>query len=157
MRQVSRTPDVSAPDPWPLRITSIFEWPHSDSTGGVVIVPCVVIGEQTDPVVVDLRSLPADLRLGTHQLRIIHTEVSPKNPPRTRIVFQLLEPAGPRHFLGPGNLLAQGMPADLSFRGEPDEQQLMWMDTIIPDAPIVTLTNALVRVDGPWTLRLPLE
>lgn len=160
LRHFSRTPEVAHPDQWPLRVTSTFAVPHFDGNTAVLTVPSILIGEQIDPVVVDLRALPADVQLGSHRLRVLRTEASLKNPPRTRIVFQLFEPAGPRHFLGPGRLVAQGMPADLmgaQHRGEPDERQLMWTDMIIPNAPIVTLADGLVRVDGPWTLRLSLD
>lgn len=157
IRHISRTPDLASADNWPLRITSIFEWPHEISASLRVRVPCVVIGEQAEAVVVDLRALPAEIQLGSHRLRVLRAEPSPIDPPRTRIVIQTLEPVRPRHLLGPGSLIARGMPADLSKRGEPDEQQLVWIDTIVPDEPIVTLSGAVVRIDGPWILPIPVS
>jgi hypothetical protein len=157
MRHISRTPDLTSVDNWPLRISSIFEWPDEIPASLRLRVPCVVIGERAEAVVVDLRALPAEIQLGGHRLRVLRAEPSPEDPPRTRIVFQAFEPAGARHFLGPGSLIARGMPADLSKRGEPDEQQLVWIDTIVPDEPIVTLRGAVVRIDGPWILPIPLS
>jgi hypothetical protein len=155
MREITRGPTTGSADRWPLRVTSTFARPHADSDSLVVVVPCVVIGEQTEPVAVDLRSLPVNVQLGQHCLEVLSAGVSPDRPPRTRIVFQLPELGASRHLLGPGRLVAHGMRADMSTRGAPDDEQRMWIDTVIPDAPIVTLQDALVRVDGPWRLPIP--
>jgi hypothetical protein len=153
MRPSARAQEADATGSWPLRITSIFDV-ASDARSFVLTVPCVVVAEPAPPVVVDLRSLPHDFELGSHRLRALATGVSPDHPSSTRITFQLLDPKGPRQLLGPGRLLAQGVQTDMSFRGAPDEHQIFWMDTDLPDAQIVTLKGALVRVDGPW--RLPI-
>lgn len=150
-------PEADSTPPWPLRITCIFELDQPDARNLVLTVPCVVIAEPAPPVVVDLRSLPQDFELGSHRLRALDTGVSPDHPSSTRITFQLLDPNGPRQLLGPGRLLAQGVQTDMSFRGVPDEHQRLWMDTDLPDAPIVTLQGALVRVDGPWILPVPFD
>jgi hypothetical protein len=157
LHHFSREPDLSSTDPWPSRITSVFGAADPDARTAVLTVPSMLIDEAAAEVVVDLRTLPTDIQLGAHRIRVLRAEDSPVNRGRRRIVFQLFEPAGPRHFLGPASLRTQGWPADHSFRGEPDERQQLWMDTIILDVPIVTLAGAVVRVDGPWTLDLSLD
>jgi hypothetical protein len=67
----------------------------------------------------------------------------------------MLDSPRSRHLLGPGNIVAQGMPTDISQRGVPDAQRCMWIDTVVLEEPVITATTALVRVDGPW--RLPLS
>jgi hypothetical protein len=121
----------------------------------MLVVPCVVVGEQTGSATIDLRTLPADIQLGPYRVHVVRTEVSPDNPPRTRIVLDLPALPGSRHLLGPGNVVAQGMPTDLSQRGVPDAQRRMWIDTVVLEEPVITATAALVRVDGPWRLPLP--
>jgi hypothetical protein len=154
MVQLPRDAETAVDGSWPLRITSVFEWTHADAKSLALVVPCVVIAEQTESVVVDLRTLPVDVRLGSYQVRIARREVSPDNPPRTRIVLELPALPGSRHLLGPGHIVAQGMPSDLSQRGEPDLDLRMWIDTVLLEEPVVTMETALVRVDGPW--RLPI-
>jgi hypothetical protein len=156
IRPRPRAQEADALGSWPLHITSIFDV-ASEAKSFVLPVPCVVIAEPAPPVVVDLRSLPREFELGSHRLRALGMGVSPEHPPCTRITFQLLDPTGPRQLLGPGRLLAQGMRTDMGFRGTPDEHQQLCMDTDVPDAPIVTLEGALVRIDGPWTLPIPFD
>jgi hypothetical protein len=155
MAQLPREPETTVDGSWPLRITSVFAWPHSDAMAVVLIVPCVVVAENTEAATIDLRTLPADIQLGPYPIHVVRTEVSPDNRPRTRIVLDLPGLPGSRHLLGPGHVVAQGMPTDLSQHGVPDAQRRMWIDTVVLEEPVVTATTALVRVDGPW--RLPLS
>ena len=78
------------------------------------------------------------------------------NRPRTRIVLDLPVLPGSRRLLGPGNVVAKGMPTDLSQGGVPDAQRRMWIDTVVLEEPVITATTALVRVDGPWRFPLPI-
>ena len=153
--QLPHEPETTAEGSWPLRITSVFAWPHSDARALVLVVPCVVVAENTESVAIDLRTLPADVQLGPYPIHVVRTEVSSDSPPRTRIVLHLPALPGSRHLLGPGNVVARGMPTDLSQRGVPDAQGRMWIDTVVLEEPVLTAANALVRVDGPW--RLPLS
>lgn len=155
MVQYPREPETTPEGSWPLRITSVFPWPHPDATALMLVVPCVVVAENTEPTTIDLRTLPADMQLGPYRVQVLRTEVSPDNPPRTRIVLDLPSLPGSRHLLGPGNVTAAGMRSDLSQRGVPDAQRRMWLDTVVLEEPVITATTALIRVDGPW--RFPLS
>jgi hypothetical protein len=157
LHHFSREADLSSADPWPSRITSVFGAMDPGASSAVLSVPSMLIDEGAGSVVVDLRTLPTDIELGAHRIRVLRAEESPVNRGRRRVVFQCFEPGGPRHLLGPGSVRAEGIPADLSIRGQPDERQQLWMDILVPEAPIVTLTGAVVRVDGPWNLNLSLE
>jgi hypothetical protein len=152
--QYAREPETTVEGSWPLRITSVFGWPHTEATALVLVVPCVVVSEPTEFATIDLRTLPADVQVGPYCLHVVRTEVSPDNPPRTRIVLDLPALPGSRHLLGPGSVVAQGMPTDLSQRGIPDAQGRMWIDTVVLEEPVITVTTALIRVDGPWRLSL---
>lgn len=152
MTQRPREPETTADGSWPLRITSVFEWTHADAKSLVLVIPCVVVAEQTKSAAIDLRKLPADIQLGSHVVRVVRREVSPDSPPRTRIVLELPALPGSRHLLGPERVVAQGMPMDLSHRSEPDADRRMWIDTVVLEEPLITMATALIRADGPWIL-----
>lgn len=156
LRHYSRDGDWSSLDPWPNRITSVFDAVDRNAKSAVLTVPSILIVEQASPIVVDLRALPTEVDLGAHRLQVLRVQASPDAPGQHRIVFQFPKPYDSRRLLGPATLLAHGMPNDISIRGQLDERQQVWMDTIIPSLPVVTLTDAIVRIEEPWLLRVPL-
>ena len=138
------------------RFAIVFDAPSPDARSAELVVPFVEITTHMDRSAgVDLRELPVDLEIGGHQFRAIRSEDSMFGTGRRRILLEVPEAASPRRFIHPA-WVSGAAAGNYSWGGAPERGEPMWMDCAVADPPLVTFHGAVVRIDGPWRLRIPL-
>jgi hypothetical protein len=138
------------------RTAVVFAAPSPDARTAELVVPFVEITTHMDQSAsADLRSLPLDLEIGGHQFRAIRTEDSMFGPGRRRILLEVPEAASTQNFVHPA-WVRRDPPGSYSFGGAPERGEPVWMDCAVADPPIVTFHGAVIRIDGPWRLPIPL-
>lgn len=138
------------------RFVVAFDAPGTDVKRATMVIPFVELNDLAPSATADLRELPLDVALAEHRFRVVavephgdHRKITIELPPST---------AAPR-FVQPARLHG----SDPQFGWEryavdaklPDGNAI-WMATKVGDPPIVTFTGAVMRVDGPLRLELPL-
>jgi hypothetical protein len=138
------------------RAAVVFEALSPDARTAELIVPFVEISTHMDETAsADLRALPVDLEIGGHRFRATRTEDSMFGPGRRRILLDVPEATSARRFIHPA--FVQGAAAgNYSWGGGPERGEPVWMECAVADPPIVTFHGAVVRIDGPWRLPIPL-
>jgi hypothetical protein len=138
------------------RAAVVFTAPSPDARTAELVVPFVEITTHMDQSAsADLRALPVDLEIGGHRFRAIRAEDSMFGPGRRRILLEIPEAASAQHFVHPAwvQSVAAG---NYSWGGNPERGEPVWMDCAVADPPIVTFHGAVVRIEGPWRLPIPL-
>ncbi len=112
-----------------------------------IVVRATALSRREDEVIV-----PPDLELGEHRFRVVSAE--PYSNDQRRVVLEITPSASPR-FMHPARM--HGAQANnFSWKPEPWTGHTVWIATAVGDPPIVTFTGAVLRVDGPMRLELPL-
>jgi hypothetical protein len=139
------------------RIAVAFAPPSADARTAELVVPFVEITTDMDASAsADLRTLPLDLEIGGHHFRAIRTEDSIFGPGRRRILMEVPETASARRFVHPAWVRGVAA-ANYAWGGAPERGEPVWMDCAVADPPIVTFHAAVVRIEGPWRLPIPLS
>ena len=138
------------------RAAVVFTAPSPDARTAELVIPFVEISTHMDESAsADLRALPVDLEIGGHRFRATRSEDSMFGAGRRRILLEIPEAASARHFVHPA--WVRGAAAgNYSWGGDPERGEPVWMDCAVADPPIVTFHGAVVRIDGPWRLPIPL-
>lgn len=135
------------------RFSVVFEAPSADAQSATLLVPFVDLNDFEPSVTADLHDVPLDLALGAHRFRVISAE--PYDNDQRRVVLEVTPSASLPRFMHPARMHG-AEPSKFSWRPEPWTGHTVWMATAVGDPPIVTFTGAVLRVDGPLRLELPL-
>ena len=153
-RLFSQEPQQAAPGrPYISRFVVAFDAPHADEKGATIVVPFVELNDREPTTTADLRDVPVDLDLGGHRFRIISAE--PSGADQRQVVVEVAPSRSRPRFTQPARM--HGI----------DEKHFAWnpelkpgepisLTTAVGDPPIVTFTGAVLRVDGPLRLEIPL-
>ena len=157
-RLFSPEPQQTAPgQPFVSRFVVVFDAPSPDTKSATLVVPFVELNDFGSSVTADLRELPLELELGEHRFRLAAAE--PYGAGQRKLVIEIPTSTVAPRFVQPARL--QG--AEPAFAWERHDMDLalpgrdaIWMATTVGDPPIVAFTGAVLRVDGPVRLEIPL-
>lgn len=143
--------------PYVSRFLVMFGSPSTDTKSATLVIPFVELNDFGHSVTADLRELPLDVKLGEHRFRVVALE--PHGPDQRKVVLELPPSAVKPRFVQPARLHgsdpAFGWERHAVDAGRPGGDAI-WMATKVGDPPIVTFAGAVLRVDGPLRLELPL-
>lgn len=145
-------PQQAANGRFTTRFAVVFETPSADAKSATVVVPFVDISDPEGSVTADLRNAPQDLDVGGHRFRVVSAEPNAKDH-RLVIVEGMPSPRPPR-FIHPAGM--RGADGNAAFPNPSLGEQVSFGATVA-DPPIVTFTGAVLRVDGPLRLEIPLS
>jgi hypothetical protein len=143
--------------PYVSRFVVAFDAPSTDAKRATLVIPFVELNDFAPSTTADLRELPLDVALAEHRFRVVAVE--PHGTDQRKITIELPPSTAAPRFVQPARLHG----SDPQFGWErhavdakvPDRDAI-WMATKVGDPPIVTFTGAVMRVDGPLRLELPL-
>ena len=153
-RLFSQEPQQAAPGgSYVSRFVVMFDAPKADAGSATIVVPFIELNDREPSVSVDLRDVPIDVDLDAHRFRIISAEASGADK-RTVVVEVAASASSPR-FTQPARMHGTD---DKSFAWNPELKpgEPISLTTTVGDPPIVTFTGAVLRVDGPLRLEIPL-
>ena len=131
----------------------MFDAPSAGGKVGTLLVPFIDLNDFEHSVTADLRDAPLDLALGQPRFRVIKAE--PCGTDERRVELEAAASTAVPRFLHPARM--QSTPSDsFSWGGAPEHGEAFWLAGRVGDPPIVTFHGAVLRVDGPWCLELPL-
>jgi hypothetical protein len=143
--------------PFISRFLVAFAAPSVAAKKATLVVPFVELNDLGPSTSADLRGVPLDRQLGKHRFRIVATEQHGAD--QRKVVLEIPASTQRPRFVQPARM--EG--SDPAFAWErhaldapPPGHDAIWMATKVGDPPIVTFTGAVLRVDGPLLLELPL-
>jgi hypothetical protein len=158
-RLFSFDPQQGAPGRHPHvnRFVVTFDAPSTDAKRATLVIPFVELNDFEPSATADLRQVPLDMALAEHRFRIVAVE--PHGPDQQKVVLELVPSTATPRFVQPARL--HGSDPQFGWERHAVDAKLpgtdaIWMATKIGDPPIVTFTGAVMRVDGPLRLELPL-
>lgn len=138
------------------RFSVVFDAPDTEMWTAVLAVPFVALNDPEHSVTVDLRDLPIDVALGAHRFRVVRREAHGAD--ETKVTMEIPPSIASPRFVQPRRM--QGADAERaawqSKRVDAGSADAIWMATPVGEPPIVTFQGAVLRVDGPFRLELPL-
>ena len=157
-RLFSFDPQQGAPGPHPYvsRFLVTFDAPSTDAKRATLVIPFVELNDFAPSATADLRELPLDMALAEHRFRVVAVE--PLGDQR-KVTIELPPSTAAPRFVQPARL--HGSDPQFGWERHAVDAKLrdsdaIWMATKVGDPPIVTFTGAVMRVDGPLRLELPL-
>ncbi len=153
-RILSFEPQQAAPGrPYVSRFLVMFDAPKADAESATVVVPFVELNDREPSVTADLRGVPVDVDLGGHRFRIMSAQTSGAN--QRKVVIEVAPSASRPRFTQPMRMHGND---EKTFAWNPELKpgEPISLTTTVGDPPIVTFTGAVLRVDGPLRLEIPL-
>ena len=153
-RLFSYEPQQAAPGgPYVSRFVVMFDAPRADAGSATIVVPFVELNDREPSVSVDLRDVPIDVDLGEHRFRIISAE--PSGTDQRTVVVEVSPSSSRPRFTQPARMHGTD---DKNFAWNPALKpgEPISLTTTVGDPPIVTFSGAVLRVDGPLRLEIPL-
>jgi hypothetical protein len=149
--------DTSGRHPYVNRFVVAFDTPGTDVERATLVIPFVELNDFEPSATADLRELPLDVALAEHRFRVVAVE--PHGPDQRKITMELPASTAAPRFVQPARL--QGSDPQFGWErhavdAELPDRDAIWMATKVGDPPIVTFKGAVMRVDGPLRLELPL-
>jgi hypothetical protein len=144
-------PQPDGGPPFLRRLAVVFPAPR-DAKNATVIVPFVELNDPDGWATADLREVPQDVELGTHRFRILDTN---RQGDEQRVVLEIPRSEASPRFSQPRFISGPGGESSIAS-GVANEPQRRSMTVKAGDPPIVTFRGAVLRVEGPWRLELPL-
>lgn len=142
--------------PFISRFAVVFDAPDPEMRTAALVVPFVALNDPAHSVTVDLRDVPIEVALGAHRFRVVSTAAHGAD--ETKVTMDIPPSTGSPRFVQPRRM--QGAdPERVGWEGKPVEAgsaDVIWMATPVGDPPVVTFQGAVLRVDGPFRLDLPL-
>ena len=158
-RLISFEPQHGAPGPHPCvsRFVVTFDAPSTDTRRATLVIPFVELNDFSSSATADLRELPLEVALAEHRFRVVAVERHGTD--QRKITIALTPSTAAPRFVQPARL--HGSDPQFSWERHAVDANLpdsdaIWMATKVGDPPIVTFTGAVMRVDGPLRLELPL-
>jgi hypothetical protein len=157
-RLFSSEPQQTAPgQAFVNRFVVAFDWPDTNVKRATLVIPFVELNDMAPSATADLRELPLDVALAEHRFRVVAVE--PHGTDQRKITIEVPASTAAPRFVQPARIHG----SDPQFGWErhavdaklPDRDAI-WMTTKVGDPPIVTFKGAVMRVDGPLRLLLPL-
>ena len=130
----------------------LFDAPNSDARRATLRVPFVDLLDPDGSVTTDLRTVPVDLKAGVHQFQVLSAEQIAVD--RRRVVLKARPSLSMPRFLHPTRMYGAD-PSEWSWPATAVGEQVSF-DATVGDPPVVTFTGAVLRVDGPLELEIPL-
>jgi hypothetical protein len=157
-RLFSTEPQQTAPgQPYVNRFVVMFDAPETDVGRATMVIPFVELNDHSPTATADLRQVPIDVKLAEHRFRVVAVE--PYGADQRKVVIEMQPSTTAPRFVQPARI--QG--SDMEFTGgrhpvtaERPGSDAIWMATKVVDPPIVSFKGAVMRVDGPLRLELPL-
>jgi hypothetical protein len=148
---------ASGRHPYVNRFVVAFDAPSTNTRRVTVVIPFVELNDFAPSATADLRELPLDVALAEHRFRVVAVE--PHGPDQRKITIELPPSTTTPRFVQPARL--HGSDPQFGWERHAVDAKLpgpdaIWMATKVGDPPIVTFRGAVVRVDGPLRLELPL-
>jgi hypothetical protein len=139
------------------RFVVAFDAPDTDVKRATLVIPFVELNDFSSSATADLRELPLDVALAEHRFRVVAVE--PHGPDQRKITMEVPASTAAPRFVQPARL--QGSDPQFGWERHAVDAKLpgrdaIWMATKVGDPPIVTFSGAVMRVDGPLRLELPL-
>jgi hypothetical protein len=149
--------DATGRLPYVNRFVVAFDAPSADAKRATLVIPFVELNDFTPSATADLRDLPLDVALAEHRFRVVAVE--PHGTDQRKITLELPASSAAPRFVQPARL--HGSDAQFGWERHAIDAKLpdrdaIWMATKVGDPPIVTFKGAVMRVDGPLRLELPL-
>jgi hypothetical protein len=138
--------------PFVNRFSVVFDAPSTDARNATLVVPFVDTNEADGSVTADLRSVPLDLTVGKHHFAV--ASAWPHSNDRRRVIVEAKPSPQPPRFVHP--VAMRGAEPDGSSWPSPGLGEQVAFDAAVGDPPIVTFKGAVLRVDGPLLLEIPL-
>jgi hypothetical protein len=153
-RLFSRDPQQRAPgEPYVSRFVVAFDAPSAAAKSATLVVPFIDLNDRGPSASADLRDVPVDVKLGEHQFRVISAE--PIGTDQRQVVLTVAPSASAPRLTQPARMHGTD---DKNFAWNPNPKpgEAISLTTTVGDPPIVTFTGAVLRVDGPLQLEIPL-
>jgi hypothetical protein len=139
--------------PYVSRFVVAFEVSNTTATSATIVVPFIDLIDRGPTASTDLRNVPVDVKLGKHQFRVISAE--PIGTDQREVVVKVAPSmSGPR-FTQPARMHGTD-DKNFAWNPYPMPGDTVSLTTTVGDPPIVTFTGAVLRVDGPLRLEIPL-
>jgi len=153
-RLISHEPQQAAPGrPYVSRFVVAFDAPRTTTRSATIVVPFIDLIDRGPSARADLRDVPVDVKLGEHRFRVIRAE--PIGTDRRQVVLKVAPSmSGPR-FCQPARTYGTD-DKNFAWNPYPTPGDIVSLTTTVGDPPIVTFTGAVLRVDGPLRLEIPL-
>jgi hypothetical protein len=153
-RIFSFEPQQAAPGrPFVSRFVVTFDAPPANAREVTLVVPFVELNDREPSVTADLRDVPVDVDLGGHRFRIMSAE--PSGTDQRTVVVEIAQSSSRPRFAQPARM--HGIDRDhFAWNPELKPGAPISLTTTVGDPPIVTFTGAVLRVDGPLRLEIPL-
>ena len=153
-RLFSQEPQQAAPGaPYVSRFVLAFDAPDTATRSATIVVPFIDLNDREPSASADLRDVPVDVKLAEHQLRVVSAE--PVGTDQREVVVKVApSTSGPR-FTQPARMHGAD-DKNFAWNPYPVPGDTVSLTTTVGDPPIVTFTGAVLRVDGPLHLEIPL-
>ena len=153
-RLFSQEPQQRAPGtPYVSRFVVAFDAPGAATRSATIVVPFIDLNDREPSARADLRDVPVDVKLGEHQFRVLSAE--PIGTDQREVVLTVAPSDSQPRFTQPARMHGTD---DQRFAWNPDSKpgDTVSLTTKVGDPPIVMFTGAVLRVDGPLRLEIPL-
>jgi hypothetical protein len=135
------------------RFVVAFEAPSAAAESATIVIPFIDLNDREPSAEADLRKVPVDVKLGEHRFRVISAE--PIGMDQRQVVLKVTpSTSGPR-FIQPVRMHGAD-DKNFAWNPYPAPGDTVSLTTTVGDPPIVTFTGAVLRVDGPLRLEIPL-
>ena len=153
-RLFSQEPQQAAPgQPFVSRFVVAFEAPSAGAKSATIVVPFIDLIDRQPSGRADLRDVPVDVKLGEHHFQVISAE--PIGTDQREVVVTVAPSmSGPR-FTQPARMYGTDE-KNFAWNPYPVPGDTVSLTTTVGDPPIVTFTGAVLSVDGPLRLDIPL-
>ena len=138
--------------PFINRFAVVFEGPFTAARTATLVVPFVDISDPDGSVTADLRQVPLDINVGSHLFHVQSAELIATD--RRRVIVEAKPSPWPPRFRHPA-VMHGADPAESTWPHDGPGEQVAF-DATVGDPPIVTFKGAVLRVDGPLLLEIPL-
>lgn len=153
-RLFSHEPQQGAPGtPYVSRFVVAFDAPSTAAKSATIVVPFIDLNDREPSARADLRDVPVDVNLGEHQFRVISAE--PIGTDQRQVVLAMAPSESRPQFIQPARMHGTD-DKNFAWKPNPKPGEPISLTTTVGDPPIVTFTGAVVRVEGPWRLPIPL-
>ena len=153
-RILSFEPQQAAPGrPYVSRFVVMFDAPRVDAKSATVVVPFVELNDRQPSVTADLRDVPVDVEPGGHRFRIVSAETSGVG--QRQVVVEVAPSASTPRFTQPMRMYGADR-TKFAWNPDPKPGNTVPYSTTVGDPPIVMFEGAVLRVDGPLRLEIPL-
>jgi hypothetical protein len=143
---------AGAGKPFVNRFAVVFDAPDSAARAATLVVPFVDIIDPEGSVTADLRQVPIELELGSYRFHVQSAE--PIASGRRRVIVEAKPSPRPPRFRHPSRMIGAD-PKEHSWPNAGLGEQVV-LDAAVGDPPVVTFAGAVLRVDGPIRVELPL-